>query len=320
MPTADWAAIQRTLRDQDGLITRAQAVSLGARVHDVERMLRRRLWVRLVDGVYVDHTGDLSWQQRAWLGVLHFAPAALTHSSALRAVHGPGWRGVRDTDPIEIAVAGDRHVARLKHYRLVRTRGLEQRVLWNSTPPRMRYEEAVIDVAAEAPSDLAAVGVLADACGSRRTTAARLLDGLSARPRVRRRKWLVDVLDDVAQGTCSTLEHAYLARVERAHGLPRGVRQHAERLHGRRMYRDVRYQEQDLDVELDGLLFHDTTHQRDLDLERDLAAAVDGRSSVRLGWGQCTDHACRTAGQLAQLLQARGWRGSATRCGADCRL
>ena len=73
-------------------------------------------------------------------------------------------------------------------------------------------------------------------------------------------------------------------------------------------------------VELDGRLFHDTARQRDADLERDLDAAVEGMGTVRLGWGQVFDRACDTAGKVAALHRARGWTGSARRCGPDCGL
>ena len=85
-------------------------------------------------------------------------------------------------------------------------------------------------------------------------------------------------------------------------------------------YRDVDYDELGLVVELDGRLFHDSATRRDADLDRDLDAAVAGRSSVRLSWGQVLDRPCRTAGRIADLLQARGWAGAAVRCGPDCPL
>lgn len=54
-----------------------------------------------------------------------------------------------------------------------------------------------------------------------------------------RRAWLRDVLEDVALGTCSLLEHGYLTRVERPHGLPRCLRQVADDGgNGRRVFRD----------------------------------------------------------------------------------
>jgi hypothetical protein len=71
-------------------------------------------------------------------------------------------------------------------------------------------------------------------------------------------------------------------------------------------------------VELDGRLFHDSAAQRDRDIDRDLDAAVHGRTTIRLGYGQVFDRPCVTARRLAVLLHQRGWRGSATPCGSDC--
>ena len=62
--------------------------------------------------------------------------------------------------------------------------------------------------------------------------------------------------------------------------------------------------------------FHDTAGQRDRDLDRNIAAAVDGRRTVRLGWGQVHERPCWTADKVGVLLQARGWRGQVQR--RDC--
>lgn len=317
-PTADWAGIARVQNEQDGVIARSQVLAFGARQHDIRRLLRRRIWVRMLPGVFLDHTGDPTWLQRAWAGVLYYAPAVLTHTSAVRMVQAPGWKGHRDGDRIEIAVAATRMVEELAGYRVVRTRGFEERAQWNCHPPRMRFEEAVIDVAAEASTELGAVSALADACQSRRTTARRLLRGLAGRARISRRPWLEGVLSDIADGTCSVLEHAFLARVERPHGLPRGNRQPPATSGGRRMYRDVDYDELDFIVELDGRIHHEGSRPRDHDMERDLDAAVGGRHSIRLGWGQCVQRPCTTAGKLGAILQQHGWQGSPVPCGAAC--
>ena len=71
-------------------------------------------------------------------------------------------------------------------------------------------------------------------------------------------------------------------------------------------------------VELDGFMFHNSPSSRDADLERDLDAAVAGKGTVRLGWGQVFGRPCRTAGKIGRLLAARGWTGTIQRCGPDC--
>ncbi|KRF21272.1 hypothetical protein ASG90_01345 [Nocardioides sp. Soil797] len=321
MPAAErapgWHAVQQLLQRQAGVISRRQVLACGLTPSDIARKLRRKDWVRTLDGVYLNHTGDPTWLQRAWAGVLFFAPAALSHSSAIRAVVGPRWRAHDEAAEIELVIPARRTVTRVPGYKVRRTRELGS-ILVDASPPRVRLERAVLDVAASAGTDLAAIGVLADACQSRRTTAARLLTGIGERPRLRRRKWLTSILEDVAEGTCSTLEHAHLTLVERPHGLPRGRRQRRDVIGQRPFFRDVDYEEQRLVVELDGRLFHDSAAQRDIDLERDLDVAADDRDSVRLGWGQCVQRPCSTARKLGRILQLRGWLGQPEPCGPGC--
>ncbi len=302
------------LRDQSGVISRQQLLDAGLEPSDLARMLRRRELAAVHRGVFVDHTGALTWLQRAWAAVLYAWPAALTHDSALRAAEGPGHRD-RHERVIQVAVDWRRRIDEPVGTRIRRTRSFEERVQWNLGPPRVRYEDAIIDVAADVPSDLDAVAALADACGAGRTTAARLLRTLGQRQRVRRRTWLEGVLEDVAQGTCSVLEHGYLDLVERPHGLPTGRRQASHRHQGSTVYRDVDYA--GLVVELDGRLFHDSAQARDLDLERDLDAAVGGAETIRLGYGQVFERGCATAARLGLVLRRHGWAGQAALC-PDC--
>ncbi|HWJ66111.1 MAG TPA: type IV toxin-antitoxin system AbiEi family antitoxin domain-containing protein [Nocardioides sp.] len=314
-------AIERILADQDGVISRRQALEAGLTGTDVARLVRRREWTRVHEGVYVDHTGPLTWRQRAWAAVLACWPAALAGASARRAHEGPGRQGT-DTGPIQVVIDHARRIKEPDGVDVLRMRRFEQVVQWNLAPPRMRYDDAILSIADTAASDLAAIAVLADACGGRRTTAQRLLGALSATAWVHRRAWLTEVLQDVALGTCSVLEHGYLARVERPHGLPHGLRQVAGRDGGgRRLFRDVQYGGERprwrQNVELDGRLDHTSVADRDRDLDRDLDAAVELEDTVRLGFGQVFARGCRTAYRLDQLLRRKGWRGAGHAC-PDC--
>lgn len=298
---------------QSGVVSRRQLLDdARLQAHDLQRLVRRRDLVRVHDGVFVNHTGDLTWLQRAWVGVHLAWPAALTHESALRAADGPG-RVASDDSVIHLAVERDRHARVPAGYRLHRLSGLGERVMWNTSPPRVRIEEALIDVAARKPDDFGAIAVLADAIQARRTQAARIREALAGRTRIARRDFLTGVLADLERGTCSVLEHGYLTVVERPHGLPAGHRQVRASRHGP-LYRDVVYAELDQVVELDGRMWHDTATQRDADLDRDLDAALDRLATVRLGWGQVYGRPCETAVRVGRLLMARGWRGVPTRC------
>lgn len=306
--------LQPVLADQAGVVARTQLRTLDLEPHDIRRLLRRRELSVIHPGVYVDHTGEPTWLQRAWAAVLFCWPAALAAESAMRAADGPGRRGAED-GPIRVAIHRERRVVAPSTIRVVRTFGLDERVLWNLGPPRMRYDEAALDVALASDGEFGAIGAVARAVQSQHTTAARMRVALDSRSRAPRREFLAAVLADVANGACSVLEHGYLTRVEVPHGLPTAQRQQRGTTTAGVVYRDASYDV--LDIELDGRLFHDTAEARDRDFERDLDGAVDGRTAVRLSWGQVYDRGCSTAAKVSRLLVARGWPGGHP-CGAGC--
>ncbi|TYL52018.1 type IV toxin-antitoxin system AbiEi family antitoxin domain-containing protein [Nocardioides sp. BGMRC 2183] len=305
---------------QHGVIARRQARAVGLSPTDIARRVRRREWTRVHPGVYVNHSGPLTWWQRAWAAVLACWPAALDGRSALRAHEGPGRRSARDDDPIEVVVAHGRRVSAPHGVQVRQSRRFDDATQANFAPPRLRYDAVVIDLADRAEDDLTAIAILADACGGRRTTAARLRAQVDGLARVRRRVWLVGILNDVADGACSVLEHGFLNLVERPHGLPRGQRQvPATDAAGRLMFRDVCY---DVGghrqiVELDGRLGHTSARDRARDLERDLDAALGREHTVRLGYTQVFGDPCVTAAKVGRLLRARGWTGVVRPC-ASC--
>lgn len=303
------ALLAEVLFAQDGVISRQQAIDCGASEGLLRSMLRRGAWVRLHPGVYVNHNGPLTWRQRAWAAVLGAPGSALSHQSAL-TIAGLGRPGAA----IHIAVDRKAHAPERAGVVVHRCAQLTQRVAGGMRPPRVRVEHAVLDVAGEAPSEVDAIAVLADTVRERLTTASRLHSALDSRQWCKRRRLISGVLTDLNEGTCSVLEHAYLTRVERPHGLPTPRRQAPTRV-GRRGFRDVDYDEWRLIVELDGRFGHDDAHSRDADPERDLDASVFAdKESLRLGWGQVIGRPCSTAGKVAVKLQSLGWSGTPVRC------
>lgn len=144
-----------------------------------------------------------------------------------------------------------------------------------------------------------------------RTTAPRLQRVLDDRGRVRQRAWLESVLADIASGSHSVLEHGFVTRVLRPHGLPVPQQQSREATPIGLVYRDAVFG--DWIVELDGRAHHASRSQHAADLDRDLFAAASGRQTLRLGWRQIFDTPCRTASALGQLLPEPGQR-----CGPHC--
>ena len=94
------------------------------------------------------------------------ALAALAGSSALRATTGPGWRPHDDAGPIWVAVGSGRNVTVRPGYRVRYLVGFAEQVLSHTHPPRMRFEEACLDVVAITPSPLDRIQLLAGACQS----------------------------------------------------------------------------------------------------------------------------------------------------------
>lgn len=301
---ADWDEIGDLMSVQDGIITRSQLAERGATYADLQRLVRRKELVRLAPGVYVNHTGEPTWCQRAWVAVLALWPAALSHASV--------WR---ETRVIHVAVDADRRPSPRPGVKIHRMRHFEERVAWNRSPPRIAIEHAALDAAGDAKDEHSAVSVLAEVVQQRHTSATRLRSCSDTRPRSPRGSWLRDVVDDIASGAWSVLEREYLRRVERPHGLPCGRRQLTQRPDGRRADRDVSYEELGLEVELDGRLFHDNAEARDRDLDRDLdAQAFEGGTTIRLGWGQVLRRPCATARKVAMVMTRLGWTGSLTPC------
>jgi hypothetical protein len=305
--------VERPLWTQDGIISRRQVLDAGGTDSDIARMLRRRELTDVHRGVYVSHSGGLTLGQRHWAAVLAFWPAALAHTSALPDP---------PTAVVHVAVGPGRHLRPLPRIVLHRTPEFERRTDLGRSPPAIRLEHALIDVAGGELHErdvAAAFALLARVCARRRTTPQRILRVLATRQRVSGRRTLEAMLTDLRDGACSVLERGYLHRVERAHGLPRGERQTRSTATGRSTYQDVQYRGQGVVVELDGRAFHEAPRDRDRDALRDLAEL--SRSDVvttRVTYGLVFGDACRTAVLIGDLLRRRGWTGRTRTCPA-CR-
>lgn len=305
---------------QAGVIARQQLVVCGLADHDIKRLVRRRELAPLRRGILVNHTGAPTWIQHAWGAVLHAAQiendgradgACLCHASALRLLNGPGGRTPPER-PIHVLVDARRTVRPAEGLHVHRSTEFELRVL-RRYPPTVSYPDAALDVASSAPTRADALATLSRAVGDRHTTAARMLELSRRRPRVRDRAWLERVLADIDVGTCSVLEHGFLAEVVRPHRLPAPSLQTREETPIGVVYRDATYA--GIIVELDGRMFHSSFDRRDADLDRDLIAATLGQRTVRLGWGQVFRSPCRTAAALGSLIKVEPRLCRRSECG-----
>jgi hypothetical protein len=311
---------------QDKIFTRTQVLDRGGHVYDLERWLRRNEVRRVLAGVFVTHTGELTWDQRAWAATLWAEPAALALTSAVRAAGGrptylPGESAT--AGPLHLLISSGRQLKPPDWIRLHGCAAIDPAVNWSTSPPRQREEEAALDLAVAHLSGtsrwrhLNAVAALAEPIQSRRTTPARMLAALERRQRIAHRALLAGVIADIDAGATSVLEQEYLRRVERPHGLPPALRQVRHNTVSGAVIRDTLLLGHQI-VELDGREFHQGPARRNSDLERDLDAAASGLGSVRLGWGQVFDSPCTTAGKVGAVLATRSWDGMPMPCEAGC--
>ena len=327
----DLNLVGELLSAQHGVLSRRQALAHGLTDGDLARALRHKELVRVHTGVYVNHTGPLTWMQRAWAALVFYWPAALCDDSALVAF---GLRsalrrlnssvslahaapGTTHQPVIHVAVDERRRVRNLGGVRVHRVTNLRAVVHPTRRPFVVRLDPALVQMASRASSDADAIALLADACQEGRTTAARLVAVLQDHANIARRGFLLDVLEDVATGANSVLEHTYLTRVERPHGLPTAKRQRRVTIGRTSAYRDVEYLGLGGVVELDGRLGHEQTTDRWRDLDRDIDSLLVGDQTLRAGWGQVLEP-CRLAWAVARFLRALGWTGMPRPCGPDC--
>ncbi|GGU20555.1 type IV toxin-antitoxin system AbiEi family antitoxin domain-containing protein [Nocardioides albus] len=301
-------------RMQDGVTTYAQLTAGGLSRIDIERAVRRNELRRVHPRVYVDHTGPLTWEQRAWAAVLYAAPALLCRES----LEAP--RGRDDGRPIHVAIDHSRKVMPQPGLVIHRMRDLGLKA-YGGTPPRLKVEDNALAMAHLARSEIDAIARVAEVASRSYVTAVTLQEALNRARSLRRRKLIQALVDDLATGTHSVLEHGYLTKVERAHGLPSGRRQSPRTGASGNQYRDVEYEAYALVVELDGALGHESWRNQARDADRSLDDLAEmGTVTARLRFHQVFDTPCQTAARVGRILTRNGWSGRVRACGQNCRL
>ena len=150
---------------------------------------------------------------------------------------------------------------------------------------------------------------LAEVVGRRLVDSREILRILEGQKRHRNRQLLRDILGDVSAGAHSPLEVRYLRDVERAHGLPKAIRQaRVGPYQG-----DALYEPYGLLVELDGRAYHQG-RAFTVDMDRDNFHQLRGVVTLRFGWRQVSGDPCGVARQVGVALTARGWPGTPTAC------
>jgi very-short-patch-repair endonuclease len=281
-----------------GVLTMAQADAIG-----ISRDVRRRLfaegvWRRVAPGVLA--IGADSWLQRCWAGLVIAGPqAVLGQEAVLHLSHlAPAC------DPIPIFAGRQAGFPRDDRWRFVRSARSGQ-----GAPPCTSLSAAIIDVGARwLPDDY--VGLVGRAVTSRQVSPAALTVELRRRQRHPQRQMVADIIEEVAGGTTTALEHHYRHQVELPHGLP--IPQRQARPGGR--YRvDNWYRLFRLIVEVDGRATH-LGVAASVDLERDRYHLSLGLLTLRFTWADVVRTPCRTARTVADALSRHGWTGQLQLC------
>jgi hypothetical protein len=260
-------------------------------------------------------------EARLWAAVLRAGPGAVLSHETAAEVHGlidkPGSK-------IHITVPANRKPAEsgsISGVVIHRSRNVISQRLPPWQLPRTPVAETVLDLVNASKTFDDAYSWLSRATGRQLVTVGMIGDAVAARKRMRWREWLVDALDDVAEGAMFPLERRYVRDVERAHGLPSARRQARRELASGVRYLDNFYDRYKLCVELDGQSSHPPEQKwRDADRDNDNVFRDDVRT-VRFGMRDVTVRRCARAARLAALLMRRGWDGAGLHpCGADCRV
>lgn len=304
------------LEQQAGVLSRQQAMAAGLNPTVIDNRLRSNRWRRLQHGVYATFTGTPSREAVLWAALLRAGPAAaLSHRTAAE-LHG---LTSEQSSVIHITLPVTQRIAPIRGVALHHSRAFIRDIHPIGSPPRIGVEDTAIDLTQVSDTFEDAFSWLCRAVGRRLTTPDRLRVALTARSRVRWRAELSAALGDVSAGVQSPLEHRYVTKVERAHGLPSARRQACVLVAGRRRYLDNLYEEAQLAVELDGLAAH-PPERRWADSHRDNEIAGLGILTLHYTWHDVDAGSCATAGQVGALLTMRGADVKLHRCGPACSL
>lgn len=301
------------VKSQRGVVTRAAAVDhLGASA--VRWRLASGRWQRPWPGVVVTHSGPIEWEQRLWVAVLAAGRGAVV--AGLTAAVRAGLRGFTCRS-LHLLVPFGRQ-PRLGAGVVVRRSRLlgPEDVHPARLPPQTRLPRSLVNAASWMPTQDQAREVLAAGVQQRLVRVDDLRAVLRRLTTVYRRRLLWETLDDIAGGSHSLPELAFL-RLLRRHGLPLPDRQ-VDRYDelGRRRWLDAYFERWRLVVEVDGM-WHMEAGAWWADMLRDNTITIAGDRVLRFPSFVVREQPELVAGQFAAALRAAGWpdgRSGAVRC------
>lgn len=199
----DDAALRRVLRDQDGVISRAEAFGCGMTPSQLRHWIRPRgPWQGLLPGVYLAATGMPTRRQTEMAALRYAGPgSALTGTAALRR-HGVR---VREPNVVTVLIPGGRVRANRSFVRVWPTTRMPEFVMADGAVRFTLAARAVADASRELGSFREVRAVTADAVQRRCCRLDQLIGELADAP-VRQSAWLRRALAEVSDGVRSVAE------------------------------------------------------------------------------------------------------------------
>jgi hypothetical protein len=302
----DERALARTLSDQAGVVTRRQ---VPAKLWPRTRWaLESGRWQRGHDGIFVNHAGAVTREQRIWIAVLGGGPdAAIAGPTAAELAGLTGFQ--RPT--IHVVVPRKREGPSIDGVSYHRAREYADQVTPNLEPRRIALPFALIAMAAAAYSDLGAYHVLTAAVQQNLVRTRDLRKALATRRSLRRRAVILETLLDIDDGAQSFNEVAMLRLVKR-HGLPLPLLQAVCATERRRSRLDGGWPDLDVYFEIDGVgHFEVAKWYDDADRQNEVALSVEPGSTLLRWPGFVVRHEPeRVVDQAMRALIRGGWTPS----------
>ena len=292
-----------TAADQDGILSRRQIRELGLHRRDVRTQVDAKRWHKPSPNTVAVFTGELSQRQQWSLALLETgcSRAALDGVTALQAAGLTGYAA-----PTTISCPLGAKPRRIAGVEVHVTRWRFTGDVMNSGIPRVRPQVAAVRAALWARTDRQAALILVIAVQQRLSTARRLQWELRRIGRHPRRRLLVQVLADIADGA-QALGELDFAALCRQYRLPKPSRQVLRRGTRGQIYLDVYFDDYGLVVEVDGIQHAIGLNQVD-DALRQNEVSLGAETVLRIPLLGLRLQAADFMAQLSRGLRDRGWR------------
>lgn len=275
MPVLTTSRLPDWVRDQEGVLTRAQALQLVSR-HRLYSLVASGRWQNVARGVFVTHNAALTPPQRDWVALLALPPGSVL--GGLTALKYDDFTAFRTDRPVVIAPAGASPIE-YDDLTMHWSKYLDHRDVHPlRRPRRTRPARSVIDAASWTVEEKRAREIVLAAAQHGVVNTRQLREALVRRGACRHRALIVESYLDAAGGIQSLPERDF-DQIRRELHLPRPERQAVVRRSDGRYYLDVWWETYNLACEVHGIP-HMEVRQWDGDLRRLNEVTIRGRRTL----------------------------------------